>query len=215
MGMDISEDLCEEIVGGVLDRAKELDIFVRLDMEGSAYTERTLRFFEDRLLPRYPRHAGIVLQSYLHRTRADVERAIEAGYRVRLVKGAYKEPPSIAFPSKKDVDDNFVKCAHLLMECGNYPGLATHDPAMIDAVTTFARERGIPTERYEFQMLYGIRRDLQDLLARQGYRMRVYIPFGAQWYPYLMRRLAERPANIAFILGSVVREGFRLKKPRE
>jgi proline dehydrogenase len=212
MGLDISESLCEDVVRKVLDRARDYDIFVRLDMEGSEYTERTLRFFEDRLYPVYPRHVGIVLQSYLYRTRKDVERAIELQCRVRLCKGAYKEPETIAFPAKKDVDASYIECMHRLMQSGNYPGIATHDEAIIADAKRFARETQVGTEKFEFQMLYGIRRDLQAELVRDKYRLRVYIPFGTQWYPYLMRRLAERPANIAFILGSVVKEGGRIRR---
>ena len=207
MGLDISEPLCEEIVRGVLDRARSYDIFVRLDMESSDYTERTLRFFEERLYPHYPAHVGIVLQSYLYRTKKDVDRAVELQCRVRLCKGAYKEPESVAFPKKIDVDSNYVDCMHQLIQKGRYPGIATHDESMITDAKNFAKINGIPADRFEFQMLYGIRRDLQEALVHEKYRMRVYIPFGTQWYPYLMRRLAERPANIAFILGSVLREG--------
>ncbi|MBA3889245.1 MAG: proline dehydrogenase family protein [Gemmatimonadaceae bacterium] len=206
MGLDISEDLCAGIMHEVLERAQQYGTFVRLDMESSEYTERTLRLFEDRLYPSYREHVGIVLQSYLYRTIADVERANALNVRVRLCKGAYKEPASVAFADKHDVDANFVKCTQSLMRDGNYPGIATHDPAMIDAARQFAEAEGIPPDRFEFQMLYGIRRDVQEALVRDGYRMRVYIPYGTQWYPYLMRRLAERPANIAFITGNVVRE---------
>jgi proline dehydrogenase len=153
-----------------------------------------------------------VLQSYLYRTSADVAQAIEARARVRLCKGAYKEPATVAYPDKKEVDANYVKCMHALMERGNYPGLATHDPAIIAEAKRFAKEKGIDPARFEFQMLYGVRRDLQEQLVREGYRMRVYVPFGTQWYPYLMRRLAERPANVAFITGNVVREMFGRSK---
>lgn len=212
MGLDISEDLCVSIMHDVLGRAQQYGTFVRLDMESSAYTERTLRLFEDRLYPAYKDHVGIVLQSYLYRTWSDVERAIKIGCRVRLCKGAYKEPETVAFPDKKDVDANYVKCMHALMEHGNYPGIATHDAAIVDDAKRFAAEKGIDPSRYEFQMLYGIRRDLQEQLVRDGYRLRVYVPFGTQWYPYLMRRLAERPANVAFIAGNVVREGLRRRK---
>jgi proline dehydrogenase len=206
MGLDISVELCEEVMHEILGRAKQYDTFIRLDMEGSDHTERTLRMFEDRLYPQYPRHVGIVLQSYLYRTLDDTKRANALGCRVRICKGAYQEPPSVAFPDKKDVDANFVSCMQLLMSEGNYPGIATHDEAMIEEAKRYAKEQDIPTDRYEFQMLYGVRRDLQDGLVKDGYRMRVYIPFGTQWYPYLMRRLAERPANLAFITGSVVKE---------
>jgi proline dehydrogenase len=206
MGLDISEDLCVGIMQDILERAREYRTFVRIDMEGSPYTERTLRLFEDRLYPSYREHVGIVLQSYLYRTMADVERAIELRCRVRLCKGAYKEPATVAYPAKRDVDANYVRGMHLLMERGNYPGLATHDEAIIAEAKRFARAREIPSERYEFQMLYGVRRDLQERLVREGYNMRVYVPFGTQWYPYLMRRLAERPANVAFITGNIARE---------
>jgi proline dehydrogenase len=206
MGLDVDEELCVEIMQSILARARDHDTFVRLDMEGSAYTERTLRLFEDRLYPHYRENVGIVLQSYLYRTSADVERAIMLKCRVRLCKGAYKEPASVAYPDKKDVDDNYVRCMEKLIQDGNYPGIATHDPAMIEAAKKFVKEKAIPPSRFEFQMLYGVRRDMQDQLVREGYNMRVYVPFGTQWYPYLMRRLAERPANLAFITGNVVRE---------
>jgi proline dehydrogenase len=206
MGLDISEELCISIMHEVLDRARQHRTFVRLDMEGSAYTERTLQLFEQRLYPAYPENVGIVLQSYLYRTAADVERAIQLKCRVRLCKGAYKEPASVAYPEKSNVDANYVRCMQELMRHGNYPGLATHDETIIRAAKKFAADEKIPPERYEFQMLYGVRRDLQEKLVAEGYRMRVYVPFGTQWYPYLMRRLAERPANVAFIAGNIVRE---------
>jgi proline dehydrogenase len=206
MGLDISEELCISHMHDVLGRAQQYGNFVRIDMESSAYTERTLSIFEERLYPSYKVNVGIVLQSYLYRTFADVERANEIGARVRICKGAYREPASVAFAEKKDVDANYVKCAQLLVRDGNYPGIATHDPRMIASVRQYAKEQGISPDRFEFQMLYGVRRDLQEQLVRDGYRMRVYIPFGTDWYPYLMRRLAERPANVAFITGNVVRE---------
>ena len=206
MGLDISEDLCVSIMHRILQRARDYATFVRIDMESSEYTQRTLDLFEQRLYPAYREHVGIVLQSYLYRTFADVERAIQLKARVRLCKGAYKEPETVAYPAKKDVDSNYVRCLHDLMMKGNYPGIATHDEAIIKEAKRFAKEKNIPADRYEFQMLYGVRRDLQDRLVREGYRMRVYVPFGTQWYPYLMRRLAERPANVAFITGNVVKE---------
>lgn len=206
LGLDVAEELCVGLMQDLLERARRHGTFIRIDMESSAYTERTLRLFEERFYPSYRPHVGIVVQSYLYRTWADTERAIELQCRVRLCKGAYKEPPSVAFPDKKDVDANYVKCMHALMERGNYPGLATHDPAIIAEAKRFARDRGLPSVRYEFQMLFGVRRDLQEDLVREGYRMRVYVPFGTQWYPYLMRRLAERPANIAFLTGNILRE---------
>lgn len=206
MGLDLDEELCVETMQSILSRARDYQTFVRLDMEGSSYTDRTLRMFEDRLYPHFSDNVGIVLQSYLYRTSADVERALLLKCRVRLCKGAYKEPASVAYPDKKDVDANYVRCMEKLVQDGNYPGIATHDPAIIDETKRFVKEKGIASERFEFQMLYGVRRDMQDQLVREGYGMRVYVPFGTQWYPYLMRRLAERPANLAFITGNVVRE---------
>lgn len=206
MGLDISEDLCVAVTQGVLERAQQYGTFVRLDMEGSAYTERTLRLFEDRLYPSYTKNVGVVLQSALYRTTEDVQRANRLAARVRICKGAYQEPATVAYPEKKDVDASYVRCMHALMREGNYPGIATHDETIIREAKRFAKEHGIAPDRYEFQMLYGVRRDLQDQLVREGYRMRVYVPYGTQWYPYLMRRLAERPANLAFITGSVIRE---------
>ncbi|HKO14935.1 MAG TPA: proline dehydrogenase family protein [Gemmatimonadaceae bacterium] len=206
MGLDISEELCVSVMHEILGRARECASFVRIDMEGSAYTERTLHLFEHRLYPHFREHVGIVLQSYLYRTFTDVEYANRLKCRVRLCKGAYREPATVAFPDKRDVDANYRKCMHALMQDGNYPGLATHDPALIAEARRFAREHDIGPERFEFQMLYGVRRDLQERLRRDGYNMRVYVPFGTQWYPYLMRRLAERPANVAFITGNVLRE---------
>jgi len=206
MGLDISEELCVDIMQQILERARSYRTFVRLDMEGSDYTDRTLRLFEDRLYPSFAENVGIVLQSYLYRTQADVERAIQLKCRVRLCKGAYNEPATVAFPEKRDVDANYVKCMQQLLLNGNYPGIATHDPAILAQAKRFVRAQSIPPERFEFQMLYGVRRDLQDQIVRDGFNMRVYVPFGTQWYPYLMRRLAERPANVAFITGNMVRE---------
>lgn len=206
MGLDISEDLCIAIMHRILARARDYSSFVRIDMESSEYTQRTLDLFERRLFPAYPENVGIVLQSYLFRTFADVERAILIKARVRICKGAYKEPETVAYPEKKDVDSNYIRCMHELMLHGNYPGIATHDEAIIKEAKRFAKENDIASDRFEFQMLYGVRRDLQDKLVREGYRMRVYVPFGTQWYPYLMRRLAERPANVAFLTGSMFKE---------
>ena len=208
LGQDISDALGVEVVRSVLDRAKQYGSFVRLDMESSAYTDRTLDTFESRLYPDFRDHVGVVLQSCLRRTLDDVARANRLQCRVRICKGAYLEPPEVAFPDKADVDRNYVEAMHRLMEHGRYPGLATHDEAIIAEAKRFAKERGIATDRFEFQMLYGVRRDLQEQLAREGYRIRVYVPFGTQWYPYLMRRLAERPANLAFMTGNIVKEMF-------
>ena len=206
MGLDISEELCIATMHKILQRARDYGSFVRIDMESSEYAQRTLDLFERRLYPAYPENVGIVLQSYLYRVFADVERAILIKARVRLCKGAYKEPETVAFPDKKDVDASYIRCMHELMLHGNYPGIATHDEAIIKEAKRFAKANNIPPDRYEFQMLYGVRRDLQDQLVREGYHMRVYVPFGTQWYPYLMRRLAERPANVAFLTGSVFKE---------
>ena len=209
MGLDISEELCVALMHDVVGRARDLRTFIRIDMEDSTYTERTLRLFEDRLHPSYGDHVGIVLQSYLYRTLADVERAIAIKARVRLCKGAYKEPATVAYPEKADVDANYVRCMHKLLSEGNYPALATHDDRIITEAKRYVLANKIGPERFEFQMLYGVRRDLQERLVREGWRVRVYVPFGTQWYPYLMRRLAERPSNIAFITGNVVRELVR------
>jgi proline dehydrogenase len=206
MGLDIDEDLCYVNTASILDKAKELHGFVRLDMEGSAYTQRTLDFFAKRLFGAYGLHCGVVIQSALRRSQGDIDELIAMKARVRLCKGAYLEPPEVAFPDKEDVDQNYVALMERLLLKGNYPGIATHDEAIIKHARQFVRRQNIGAERFEFQMLYGVRRDLQNRLRQTGYNMRVYIPFGTQWYPYLMRRLAERPANIAFILGNLVRE---------
>ena len=212
MGLDIDHELCVAIMQDILGRAQQYDTFVRLDMESSAYTDITLKLFEDRLYPAYKVNVGVVVQSSLYRTFADVEHMNALKARVRLCKGAYKEPPSVAYPDKKDVDATYVKCMHELMLKGNYPGIATHDAAIITEAKRFAKEQGIANDRFEFQMLYGVRRDLQDALVKEGYRVRCYVPFGTQWYPYLMRRLAERPANVAFITGGVIKEALHGNK---
>jgi proline dehydrogenase len=206
MGLDIGEDLCYANMVRILDKAKELRGFVRLDMESSEYTQRTLDFFTHRLFSNYRHHCGVVIQSALRRSERDIDDLITLNARVRLCKGAYLEPPEVAFPDKKDVDRNYVRLMERLLLKGNYPGIATHDEGIIKHARRFVRREQIPEARFEFQMLYGVRRDLQARLRQSGFNMRVYIPFGTQWYPYLMRRLAERPANIAFILGNLVRE---------
>jgi proline dehydrogenase len=175
-------------------------------MEGSDYTQRTLDIFYHRLFPSYRGNVGMVLQSYMYRCFSDVQEANAASARVRLCKGAYKEPASVAYPDKKDVDDSYLRCMRELLLNGHYPGIATHDERIVRETKRFARESQIASNRFEFQMLYGVRRDLQERLVREGYRLRVYVPFGTQWYPYLMRRLAERPANVAFITGNVLKE---------
>lgn len=209
MGFDIDEAACRENIGAVLAVAKETDGFLRMDMESSAYTQRTIDFYEHQVPAELRPCTGVVIQSALRRSTDDIEHLIRLGARVRLCKGAYMEPAEVAFPDKKDVDAHYVRLMHRLLDAGNYPGLATHDEAMIAEAKRYVTERNIPRDRFEFQMLYGVRRDLQEALVREGYRIRVYIPFGTQWYPYLMRRLAERPANIAFILGNVIKEGMR------
>jgi len=206
MGLDIDEDLCYVNTSSILEKARQLRGFVRLDMEGSEYTQRTLDFFTNRLFGTYGLHCGVVIQSALRRSERDIDALIAMRARVRLCKGAYLEPPSVAFPDKADVDRNYVQLMERLLVGGNYPGIATHDEAIIKHARQFLKRENIGSERFEFQMLYGVRRDLQGRLRQAGYNMRVYIPFGTQWYPYLMRRLAERPANIAFILGNLVRE---------
>lgn len=206
MGLDLDPALCERNLRCIIDRARTLKGFVRLDMESSAYTQRTLELF-DRLHHDADGGVGVVIQAALRRSTEDVERLIARSARVRLCKGAYLEPATIAYPDKADVDAHYQSLMERLLSAGNYPGIATHDERLIRHAQRFAESNGIGRERFEFQMLYGVRRDLQDRLRTAGWNVRVYVPFGTQWYPYLMRRLAERPANIAFILGSVIREG--------
>ena len=206
MGFDIDEELCRRNVVRIVERAAAHRGFVRLDMESSAYTQRTLDFFAKHIHPNHGANCGVVIQSALRRSDEDIERLIAMKARVRLCKGAYLEPASVAYPEKQDVDQAFLRLMERLLDRGNYPGIATHDEAMITHARKYVQRQGVAPERYEFQMLYGVRRDLQEQLRGAGHNMRVYIPFGTQWYPYLMRRLAERPANIAFILGNIVKE---------
>lgn len=205
MGLDIDEDLCLDNVARIVEKAKAHGNFVRIDMESSAYTDRTLGVFRKLWKEKGFRNVGVVLQAYLYRTEEDVREMNSLGARVRLCKGAYNEPPEVAFPKKADVDANYAKLARLLLREGNYPGIATHDERLIAHVKKYAASRGIDSAKFEFQMLYGIRRETQDELVRQGYNMRVYVPYGKEWYPYFMRRLAERPANVVFIMGNLVR----------
>jgi len=209
MGLDIDAASCVENLRTIIAAAQADASFVRIDMEQSDYTERTLQLFRQTFHPQFGNAVGVVLQSYLRRTEQDVEQMIALGGRVRLCKGAYKEPEAVAFPGKRDVDANYVRCMERLLLRGNYPAIATHDVRILEHAKAFARDKGVAPARFEFQMLYGVRRDLQLALKRQGYNVRVYVPFGTQWYPYLMRRLAERPANVAFLLGNVVRESLR------
>lgn len=206
MGLDVDETLCLANMRAIIGRAKQYGSFVRIDMEQSSYTEKTMQLFNDVFYPEFGNAVGVVLQSYLRRTARDVDAMIALGARVRLCKGAYKEPESVAFPDKKDVDANFIACMERLLERGNYPGIATHDEKIIAHAKKFTNNHALPSHRFEFQMLYGVRRDLQSKLRREGYNTRVYVPFGTHWYPYLMRRLAERPANVAFIVANVLKE---------
>jgi len=202
-GLDLSDEECEANVDRLVKRAAELGSFVRVDMESSAYTDRTLHLVH-RLFERHGT-VGVVLQSYLYRSRADTDALNAAGIRVRLCKGAYLEPAEVAFPEKADVDKSYLELAGQLLERGSYPAFATHDEAIIRKIRAMVEERKIPRDAFEFQMLYGIRRDLQRQLVKEGYRLRLYVPFGKAWYPYYMRRLAERPANVFFMLRNLVR----------
>lgn len=202
-GIGVSEQACRANVEQLVRRAKEVNNFVRVDMESSDYTERTLQLVRD-LHSRYGA-VGAVIQAYLYRSEKDVEMLCRQGIRVRLCKGAYLEPPEVAFRRKSDVDRNFVHLMKLLLAAGTYPAIATHDPKMIEETKNFARGRDIAPDSFEFQMLYGIRRDLQRRLVAEGYRLRLYVPFGKAWYPYFMRRLAERPANLIFLARNLVR----------
>jgi proline dehydrogenase len=204
MGMDFDPALAEKIVGEMVEHASRVNSFVRIDMEGSAYTEATIAMTEH-LQARCPGCVGTVLQAYLFRTGSDAERLLGQGIRIRLCKGAYKEPPEIAFPQKSEVDANYVKLAERMMTSGVFCGIATHDEAIVEKLLAFVRERSVPKSAFEFQMLYGIRRDLQRKLVKHGFGVRVYVPFGPEWYPYFMRRLAERPANVIFLLKNFFR----------
>src|SRR6266702_11411 len=203
LGLDISQELCEQNVCRILEHAQQFPIFVRIDMEGSAYTEQTVDITL-RMHKQYE-HVGTVIQSCMHSSKKHIEQLNAQGVRVRLVKGAYKEPKSVAFQNKSEVDHNYVRLMTMLLLHGNYPAIATHDEAIINATCKYARDNGISKSAFEFQMLYGIRRDLQEKLVSQGYKVRIYVPYGSQWYPYLMRRLAERPANLIFVLSNALR----------
>lgn len=205
LGLDVDRATCVDNLRRILDPATEHAFFVRIDMENSPYTDVTLQIF-DTLWGQGYRNIGVVLQSYLERTEDDARRLNAMGARIRLVKGAYKEPKAVAYQKKSEVDEAFVRVMRLLLDDGTYPAIATHDPAMIEATRAYATEKGYAKNRFEFQMLYGIRRDLQTKLAAEGYPMRIYVPFGNQWFPYFMRRLGERPANVGFVVKSVFRE---------
>ena len=203
LGLDLDEDFCATQLRAATDRAAALRKFVRVDMEGSAYTDRTLRLVKQ--LRASTDAVGTVIQAYLYRSKQDIEDLLRAGCRIRLVKGAYKEPPSVAYQRKRDVDANYVALTQLLLSSGLYHAIATHDSKMIDAAIRYAAAHGIAKDKFEFQMLYGVRTDLQRRLVREGYRFRVYIPYGEEWFPYFMRRLAERPANLLFLLKNLFR----------
>ena len=204
-GLEIDPELAYRNARAVVADAAERGNFVRVDMEQSSVTQVTIDIFK-RLRAEFDLNTvGIVLQSYLRRTYADAEELLKIPARIRICKGAYNEPPEVAFPDKKDVDDNYVRVMKLLLSSGVYHGIATHDERMIEATVEHANREGIGKEAFEFQMLYGVRRDLQVQLARDGYRMRVYVPYGKHWYPYFMRRLAERPANVWFVMKNMLK----------
>lgn len=203
LGLDLGDHLARENMVPILEVAREVDGFVRIDMEGSAYTARTIEITES-LHERFPNQVGTVIQSYLKRSAEDVERMIARGARVRLVKGAYAEPPTVAFQDRREVDAAYERLMRRLLDAGNYPAIATHDPNLIRAAREHVEQQGITSDRWEFQMLYGVRRDEQTALTKAGYRMRVYVPYGTQWYPYFTRRIAERPANAIFVLRQLV-----------
>jgi len=203
LGLDLSPEFCESLVVSIVQRAADYDNFLRVDMEGSVYTQRTVELVK-RVRSQNPA-IGTVIQSCLYRSEADITDLLAYGCRIRLCKGAYKEPADVAFPKKKDVDANYVRLLQMLLASGFYHGIATHDPAMIAATIRFAAAKQISKDDFEFQMLYGVRTDLQRRLVKDGYRLRIYIPYGRDWFPYFMRRLAERPANVAFFARNLLR----------
>jgi proline dehydrogenase len=205
LGLDVNRATCVDNLRRILDPATEHGFFVRIDMENSPYTDVTLQIFETLWGQGY-HNIGVVLQSYLMRTEADLRRVNAFGARIRLVKGAYKEPKTVAYQLKSEVDAAYVRLMQLLLDEARYPAIATHDPVIIETTKAYAARKGYAKNRFEFQMLYGIRRDLQAALAAEGYPMRLYVPFGAQWFPYFMRRLGERPANVGFVLKGIFRE---------
>lgn len=206
MGLDVDESLALGITSEIVADAARRGSFVRIDMEGSPYTQKTLDLVRElHRKPGHAKHVGAVIQSYLRRSERDVEELCAEGIRIRLCKGAYKEPAEIAFQPKSEVDANFVKLTKIMLKSGTFHGIATHDPKMIEATIAFARSEKIAPDSFEFQMLHGVRRDLQEQLVKDGWGMRVYVPFGTEWYPYFMRRLAERPANVLFIAKNMLR----------
>jgi proline dehydrogenase len=205
LGLAIDRATCVDNMRRILEPARQHGFFVRIDMENSPYTDVTLEVFETLWNLEY-RNIGVVLQSYLFRTERDLRRMNELGARVRLVKGAYREPASVAYQQKSDVDAAYLRQMRLLLDHGAYPAFATHDVALLNEIKSYATERGVTRDRYEFQMLYGVRRDLQISFVTDGYRMRIYVPFGKEWFPYFMRRLGERPANVLFVLRAMLKE---------
>src|SRR2546425_8814065 len=205
LGLDVDKASAIDNLRKILDRAEPAGFFVRIDMENSPYADVTLEIFETLWQQGY-RQIGVVLQSALHRSERDLHRITALGARVRLVKGAYKEPKSVAYQTKSDVDAAYTRMMWTVLSTRHYPAIATHDPAMIDLARQFAREHNIASDQFEFQMLYGVRRDLQTSLVKEGYPVRVYVPFGREWFPYFMRRLGERPANVAFVLRAILNE---------
>jgi proline dehydrogenase len=202
MGLDIAEDFCLELTAGILDAARQVGGFVRIDMEGSPHTQRTIDVFRE--LRRTYDNVGIVLQAYLHRTEADVREAVARGDRVRICKGAYKEPPEIAWSDMDDIRASYRRCAHLLLDGGHYAAIATHDEGLIQDALAYARDRGIAKDRYEFQMLYGLRPKRWDELVKDGHNVRIYVPYGTHWFPYFYRRLRERRENVFFVLKNLI-----------
>ena len=205
LGLDVDRATCVDNLRTILGPAGAHGFFVSIDMEDSSHTQETVSIFETLWQQDY-RNVGLVLQSYLRRSADDVTRILKLSARIRLVKGAYREPRAVAYPSRMDIESHFLTLMQRLLDSGQYHAIATHDPAMIEATIAYAAERGIPNDRFEFQMLYGIRRDLQESLRARGYRMRIYLPFGREWFPYFMRRLGERPSNVAFVLRSLRHE---------
>jgi proline dehydrogenase len=203
-GLDFSEEACFNNVAALVERAQAIDTRVEIDMESSAYTDRTLSLVI-RLQERFPGHLRAVIQAYLFRSEADIQRLNRRKIPVRLCKGAYREPPTVAFAQKAEVDRNYLKLMRLLLEEGTYPAIASHDETIVRAAREYVKAQGIPPERFEFQMLFGIRRDLQRSLVAEGFRLRLYVPYGNAWFPYFMRRLAERPANVLFLAKNVIR----------
>lgn len=199
LGLDFGRDVARDNMVPILEAARECSGFVRIDMEGSRYSEDTMVLFEE-LFAHFPKEVGVVIQSYLRRAEDDVRRCIELGARVRLVKGAYAEPEAVAFQRRVEVDEHFARQTRMLLSDGNFPAIGTHDMALVRSAIEHAQRKRIATDRFEFQMLYGVRRDKQNELVDNGYRMRVYVPYGSEWYPYFSRRIAERPANALFVL---------------